>query len=95
MEVKLTAIDVLCDKTQPIHSSERVLQSQQKGVVRPLKHPFFSHCVLHFIFLDDHFLLEDFHCIQLVCCLLTAQNHFPKRTFAQNFEELKVFECLN
>lgn len=94
MVIKLSAIDKFCDKTQPIHSSEGVLESQQKWVISLLKHSFFSHRVLHFVLFDDHFFLQDLHGVKLIGRLFAAQNHFAEGTFAQNLEKLKVFECL-
>ena len=94
MEVEFATIDIFGDKTKSIDGGEGVLERQEERVVRLLEHSFLRHGVLNFIFLDDHFFLEDFHGVQLVGSLFSAQNDFAESAFAQNFEKLEIFECL-
>ena len=59
-----------------------------------LKDSVLCHRVLHLVLLDDHLLLQDLDGVQQVGRLLSAQNHLSKSAFAQNLQELKIFEGL-
>ncbi len=68
------------------HDEERVVGGLEDAVL--------GHGVGHFVLGDDHLLLEDLDGVQVAGALLSAQDHFAERSFAQHLDELKVLQRL-
>lgn len=66
----------------------------KERVVGLLQHPILGHRVLDLVLLDDDFLLEDLDGEELAGGLLAAQNDLSERSLAEDFQKLKVLQCL-
>lgn len=92
VEVQLAPVTVIQNKVESLEVLEGVFKSHNERVLHSFENATLADCVLNLTVLSNVLLLEDLHCVVLICLLVQDEKDLAIGAFP---EDLKLRKVLN